>query len=145
MNMPSFTIGLSNLQSSGPILEIQIGMPRDLINVLKETGQPVPNPIKAIALIDTGATSSVVNPTIIQGLKVAPIGRVRINTPSDANVECDMYKLALILPDGVAIESSDVIEAPLVGQPIQCLLGRDILRHGVLIYNGYMQQITYSV
>jgi len=143
--MPSFTIGLANLQHTGPILEISIAIPRDLFNVLKQNNQPISKPIKAIALIDTGATSSVVNPDIIKNLNISPTGRTRINTPSDTDVECNQYKLAFVFPNGVIMESSDVIEAPLQGQPIQCLLGRDILRHGVLIYNGYVQQITFSI
>jgi predicted aspartyl protease len=143
--MPSFTIGLSNLQQTGPILEIQIAIPRDLFNVLKQNNQPISNPIKAIALIDTGATSSVVNPDIIRALGISPTGRIKISTPSDTDVDCNQFKLAFVFPNNVIIESSDVIEAPLKGQPIQCLLGRDILRHAVFIYNGYMQQITYSV
>jgi hypothetical protein len=30
------------------------------------------------------------------------------------------------------------------GQNIQCLIGRDILQHGVLIYIGYSNQFTLS-
>jgi hypothetical protein len=143
--MPSFTLGLTDLQNTGPILEIQVTVSRDLANVLKAGNIPVPDPIKVMAMIDTGASSSVVNPEVIRNLGISPTGRVKINTPSDCGVDCNQYKLAFAFPNGVVMESSDVIEAPLVGQPVQCLLGRDILRHGVLIYNGYMQQITFSV
>jgi len=143
--MPSFTTGFPALQNSGPIIEIQIAISRDLANVLKANNTPIPDPLKAIAMIDTGATASVVNPDVIRNLGVSPTGRTKITTPSDCGVDCNQYNLAFVLPGGVTIESSDVIEAPLVGQPIQCLLGRDILRHGVLIYNGYVQQITFSI
>jgi hypothetical protein len=30
------------------------------------------------------------------------------------------------------------------GQPVQCLIGRDILQHGVLVYIGYANQFTLS-
>ena len=143
--MPSFTFGFADLQNTGPIVEVQIAPPKDLFNILKSQNKPISNPIKAMALIDTGATSSVVNPSVISGLAISPIGKVKISTPSDTDVECNQYKLAFVFPNRVIIEVSDVVEAPLQGQPIQCLLGRDILRYGVFIYNGYMQQITFSV
>ena len=36
------------------------------------------------------------------------------------------------------------IEAPLGGQHIECLIGRDVLKHGVLTYIGYINQFTLS-
>ncbi len=47
-------------------------------------------------------------------------------------------------PNGVMVHNAVAIEAPLAGQHIQCLIGRDILQHGVLIYVGYMNQFTLS-
>jgi len=143
--MPSFTITSPDLQYVGPILEIQLAISKDLATVLTSKGTPIPNPIKAIAMIDTGATSSVINPDIVKALGISPTGTTKINTPSDCGVDCNQYNLSFVFPNGVILESSDVVEAPLTGQPIQCLLGRDLLRHGVLIYNGYMQQITLSI
>jgi hypothetical protein len=35
-----------------------------------------------------------------------------------------------------AIENIVVIEAPLTGQPFQCLISRDVLSRGVLTYDG---------
>jgi predicted aspartyl protease len=143
--MPSFTSTLPNLHQIGPIVEIQIVIPRDLAKVLTDKNNTVPNPIKANALIDTGASSSCVNPDVIKGLNVSPIGVTKIHTASHANIDCNQYKLAFQFPNGVTIESAEVIETSLEGQPIQCLIGRDILKYGVLIYSGYMQQITFSV
>lgn len=96
-------------------------------------------------MIDTGATSSVVNHQVIEKLTLNPINMVKINTPSSVGVDCYQYGAAIIFPNNVAVETSELIEAPLQGQHIQCLIGRDILKHGVLIYNGYMQTITFSL
>lgn len=96
-------------------------------------------------MIDTGATSSVANPKVIQAMKINPIGVTKINTPSSVGVKCYQYKAAILFPNNVFVKTSELIEAPLQGQHIQCLIGRDILRHGVLIYNGYMRTITFSL
>ena len=34
---------------------------------------------------------------------------------------------------------------PLGGQHIQCLVGRDVLAHGVLTYIGYINQFTLGL
>jgi hypothetical protein len=49
----------------------------------------------------------------------------------------------MILPNQVVFDAK-VIEAPLQGQHIQCLIGRDVLAHGVLIYIGYANQFSLS-
>lgn len=143
--MPSFTTTLPNLHQIGPIVEIQIVIPRDLAKVLKDKGETVPDPIKANALIDTGATNSCVNSDVIKGLNVSPIGISKICTASHANIDCNQYKLGFQFPSGFMVESPEVVETTLEGQPIQCLIGRDILKLGVLIYSGYMQQVTFSI
>lgn len=99
--MPSFTTTSPNLHQIGPIVEIQIEIPKDLAKVLVDNKITVPNPIKANALIDTGATNSCVNPDIIRGLNVSPIGVTRIHTASHANIDCNLYKLAFQFPDNI--------------------------------------------
>jgi len=37
-----------------------------------------------------------------------------------------------------------VTEAPLQGQNIQCLLGRDLLAYGLLVYNGPTNTFTLA-
>jgi predicted aspartyl protease len=113
--------------------------------MLKDKNQPIPQSVKVLAMIDTGATSTVVRSDIVEKIGISPIGVVKINTPSSVGVECYQYQAAVVFPNNLAIETADLIAAPLQGQHIQCLIGRDILRHGVLIYNGYAQIVTFSV
>jgi len=54
------------------------------------------------------------------------------------------YHLSLTFPNGVSVPSIIAVEAPLGGQHIQCLIGRDVLQHGVLTYIGYINQFTLS-
>ena len=64
-----------------------------------------------------------------------------INTPSSIGVLCDQYAARLIFPNNVVGEAV-VIEAPLEGQHVQGLVGRDILSEAVLVYIGYTNQFT---
>ena len=76
-------------------------------------------------------------------LGLQPVGVVSINTPSSANVSCYRYLARLVFPNRVTFDCF-VIEAPLQGQPIQCLIGRDVLSHGVFLYIGYANVISLS-
>ena len=142
--MPSFTAQLPDLVSTGPIVELLISPARELVEALEAENKGVPASVKTIAMIDTGATSSVARPDLIRQMGIEPIGLVKISTPSDTEVECLQYQASFIFPNNVAVETSELIAAPLQGQPIQCLIGRDVLEHGVFIYNGYAQIITLS-
>lgn len=131
--------------ANGPIVEIQLWMSRSLQEILKQKGQPIPQPVKVTAMIDTGASCTVVNPSVIQALGVQPIGVTSIQTPSTtAPVLCYQYELAVLFPNNVVVGSCVAVEAPLQGQHIKCLIGRDILAHGVLIYTGYTETFTLS-
>jgi len=106
-------------------------------------GGSVPDPVPIKAMIDTGATGSVLQPEIAQRLGLQPVGAVTISTPSSENVPCYQYSVRLLFPDNVIVEAI-VVEAPLRGQLIQCLVGRDVLAHCVLVYTGYINQFTLS-
>jgi len=49
----------------------------------------------------------------------------------------------LLFPNRVVVETT-AIAAPLQGQHIQCLIGRDVLKHGVFVYIGYTDTFTLS-
>lgn len=94
-------------------------------------------------MIDTGASGSVIRQGLATQLGLNPIGLTYINTPSSTNVGCYEYAVRLIFPNNVVVETP-VLEAPLQGQNIQCLIGRDVLAHGVLVYIGYGNLFSLS-
>ena len=91
--------------------------------------------MRILGLIDTGASVSVLREGSAAQLGLNPIGVSYINTPSSTNVPCYRYRVRFIFPNEVLVEST-VVEAPLQGQNIQCLIGRDVLAHSVLVYIG---------
>lgn len=141
--MPSFTAQVPNLQAIGPIVEARIAIGSFLETSLKQKGQPIPTPVAAHALIDTGASATVIQASIPGSLGLQPVGVSFITTPSSTNVRCYQYLIRLVFPNNVVFEGV-VIAAPLQGQQIQCLIGRDILANGVLVYIGYTHMFTLS-
>jgi len=141
--MPSFTTQVPNLQGIGPLVEVRLAVGSVIEEVLRKDDQLVPTPILVNAMIDTGATGTVVREDIPAQLGLDPTGVTSINTPSSTDVECYEYLVRLLFPNRVLVETT-VIGAPLKGQHIQSLIGRDVLRHGVFIYIGYTNTFTLS-
>jgi len=141
--LPSFTSTVPNLQAVGPIVEIGLGAGAPATTAMQASGAPVPAPLSVLAMIDTGASGSVIQQGLAARLGLKPIGVAYIATPSSTNVRCYEYAVRLIFPNNVNVEAT-VIEAPLQGQNIQCLIGRDVLAHGVLVYIGYGNLFSLS-
>jgi hypothetical protein len=86
-------------------------------------------------MIDTGAFCCAIQQGIAQQLGLQPSGQTTTTTPSSVGNPSTQYPVQLVFPDR---STRDVIavELPLQGQHIQCLIGRDVLAGGLLIYNG---------
>lgn len=141
--MPSFTSQVPNLQAVGPIVELRIAVGGAAEAALRKAGSPIPTPLPAVAMIDTGATGTVIRQGLAAQLGLNPVGVTYINTPSSTNVACYEYLVRLLFPNNVLVEAT-ALEAPLQGQHIQCLIGRDVLAHGVLVYIGYGNLFSLS-
>ncbi|MCP3980168.1 MAG: hypothetical protein GY716_12755, partial [bacterium] len=129
----------------GPIVEILVGPSHAFRQSLVQRGEQVPTAQRVIAMVDTGAGASVLVPGVAQALDLSPIGMVEMSTPSTTTpVSTLQYDVSLSFPNGVEIDSVGCIEAPLGGQHIQCLIGRDVLRQAVLVYIGETDQFTLS-
>jgi predicted aspartyl protease len=110
---------------------------------LKKTTERIPEPVPAKGMIDTGATGTVIHPAVVRQLGLKPVGVIPISTAFSESVPCYKFLVRLIFPNNVIVETL-AIEAPMRGQQIQCLIGRDILAQSILIYTGYLNQFTVS-
>jgi len=67
---------------------------------MKKVGRPIPDPVVAQFLIDTGASCTCIDPWIVQKLQLTPSGQIDIHTPSttanNAHV-CHQYDVALTI------------------------------------------------
>ena len=141
--MPSFTQRISNLQQVGPVIEVILTPSVAFLQAMKVSPSAT-KAIKVLAMIDTGATGTVISQGLAIQLGINPVGTTLINTPSSTNITCHQFDIQMIFPNNVNIASIVVTEAPLKGQHIQCLVGRDVLQHGVFIYTGYDNSFTLS-
>jgi hypothetical protein len=111
---------------------------------LQEAGQPVPEAQRILALIDTGAGISGIDPSVLSALRLPPTGEMDIHTPSTNGfaVKADTFDVVIGIYAGRAgdiqflPETMQVTSTVLANQGIQALLGRDLLKSCMLHYNG---------
>jgi hypothetical protein len=95
----------------------------------------VPSPTSVIGLVDTGAYATIIRQGLAAKLGLQPVGVATIDTPTSSNISCLEYAVRLVFPNGIVCELA-VLEAPLQGQHIDCLVGRDVLAKTVMVYIG---------
>lgn len=149
--MPHFTLQIS---PNGAILQALVAVSEPRRAALAEASQPVPKAVLIRALVDTGASCTCVDPSVLRdGLHLTPTGSVPVNTPSTGMTphEAEQYDIALLIPPAVAGQSLLTFEtipvvcsALLEAQGFHALIGRDILGRCILIYNGTMGSFSLA-
>jgi hypothetical protein len=93
-----------------------------------------PLAVPRLALIDTGTTTTIIAPQVVQELGLQPTGKMRALVGTMQSGPVQTYCVTLILPmhgDAGVFPALEVLEAPLDDGSIQVLLGLDILCRGV--------------
>ena len=129
----------------GPSIQLAVGPSRELIAAFVPLGIELSPPQPVTALIDTGAHTTVLTPDLVRRLKIQPVGKAPISTPSTtSSILCDRYHVNLYFEEDFVVENIFAIEAPMGGVPYQCLIGRDILRFASLLYVGPANEFTLT-
>ncbi len=136
----------------GPILPVQVEIPTALAALLQKEGKPVPTPVQGVALIDTGAGVSGIDATVVARLGLQPVGQVTVAGVTGEKLR-SKYPATFDFP-GTSLPKmsfAELVEAEISNQqvpgssgPLVALIGRDILHHFVLIYNGVSGAFTLS-
>jgi hypothetical protein len=164
--MPIFNFGFSRndpagppvplpaaLAEAGPITPVEVHVPQELAQLLESQGQPVPPPQTGFVLIDTGATRSCADVTIMTALGVSAVGQVNLGT-AGGRVPAPLYPDRFVIgpdtPSPINIDFSSVIGVDLsgqspVGQRLIGLIGRDMLSRGILIDNGTLGSFSLAI
>ncbi|MBF0265948.1 MAG: hypothetical protein HQL46_11815 [Gammaproteobacteria bacterium] len=144
--MPTIT---SEISTQGALLDIFLDISQARKNTLRTAGLAYPQPIQVKALIDTGASCTCVDPSVIASLNITPTGAGAVSTPLSGQSPhvCNKYDITVLLvhPEiQYKIGAIPVLETKVFGQGIQALIGRDVLSKCLLTYNGTIGQYTIS-
>ncbi len=142
--MPSFAIQAPDLRYLGPVIDVEIAIATFDVATLQASGIPLPPPVHVRALIDTGASVSVMRQGIGVRLGLSPDAVRSVDTATSSHVFCEAYAVSFRFSPEFAVDVT-AVEMPLHGQHIDCLIGRDILARGVFIYLGSGNAFALSI
>jgi hypothetical protein len=138
------------LQARGPIIVTDIVVTDSHAEALRVAGEPIPQKVKCRFLIDTGADGTVVKHEIAEraGLKLinanTPLHGVGIDTTGRSYMGRILFGIRSAIAEGavhtVSVDTQ-VMSATLNTDQIDGLIGRDVLRHFELSYDGQSGQV----
>ena len=142
--MPSLSVQLNDSLSVGPILEVRLlPVGQDVVRPGKRRVL-APAIVAVTALIDTGATRTVLKRSVARTMGLKAVDVATVHTASSANILCVRYDLRLILRRDLMFDVR-AIGLPMDGQHLDCLIGRDVLANGVFLYLGAQNQFVLAV
>ncbi|MBI5729560.1 MAG: SEC-C domain-containing protein [Ignavibacteriales bacterium] len=95
------------------------------------------------ALWDTGATNSAITQTIIQKLKLVPIGQAQVQHAKGIS-NSDVFLVNIYLPNKFAIPFVRVTEATNIAGHFDIIVGMDIIALGDLSITNFNKKTTVS-
>jgi predicted aspartyl protease len=136
------------VQVQGPIVNLWVTISTARAGTLRKAGHRVPAGISLPALVDTGATSTVIDEATVQSLGLVETGFTQMHTTSTGStaVTCYQYDayLAILDVQNFYIGDTPITAANLSNHAIRALIGRDVLSKCLLVYDGTLQQFTLA-
>lgn len=138
--MPHFTL---QVLPNGPIVAafVAVSVPRR--DALIAAGQVVPAPVRILALLDTGASGTAIDPSVLNTLALTPTGTTLVSSPTTGATPqtVNQYDVGFVIPapSGAPLFSQTlpvIASELLAAQGFHALIGRDILSQCVFVYNG---------
>ena len=129
----------------GPTIPVAVSLAQPHVDFLTKAGKPIPLPLGGLALIDSGATYCAVDESVVLQLGIPPYGSVKVHGVGGASDQLT-YPASLSFPGTPIppITFFDFYGAPLLPTGIIALIGRNVLRHFVLVYNGPGGHVSLS-
>lgn len=140
--MPYFT---RQAAPNGSLIVIaMIGVSQARRAALIADGQPVPNAIQIQAMIDTGASCTCIDPSVLNQLSLTPTGSTTVNTPTTGQTPAvaDQYDVSVTIyatdeQPPLVHHTMPVLKSELlIAQGFHALIGMDVLKGCLLTVDG---------
>jgi Aspartyl protease len=131
----------------GFALSVLVGLNGMATTSLLAAGGPVPPPIPAGALVDTGTNVTCVAAPILRRLGLLPITS-RTTQTAGGTMQVDLYEVSLSVlgPLGILFINEHLVVMELSQPPegVEVLVGRDLLSEWFVVIDGRAQQFTLA-
>lgn len=116
------------LSKDGALVDVRLGLSQTEITRLSSANQVAPGPIKVIALIDTGADATLIDPSVLQLMPLPISGFHFTNVPALGGL-------------GIAVERDADIVLPHPSQDV----GKDLNLPGWTVYEQDIGHLGYQM
>ena len=130
----------------GPCIDVTVTNSREVLEAGRLIGLEYPEPRRMKALLDTGASVTVISKTFAKYCKLLQTGETEIRTLGNVQ-RCGEHAGAISFPgtslrsiDPIRIVSGDFIKEPYYA----CLIGRDILSNWKITFDGRARRVIIS-
>lgn len=137
--------GSIGLQAKGPLVQVTLSVSQSIAQALQSAGHDIPEPQSGLGLIDTGASVTCIDLDIAQKMSLPQIDTVQMASASHANHTSPVYPVNINIQGSWNVNAGRVIGAALNAQNLIALIGRDVLAHCTMFYNGNAGAVTLSV
>ncbi len=136
----------------GPVIRVRLSLTRAEARRRTRANLPPAASIEVEALIDTGAEVTCISSDAVRRLGAAPTMLGMVNTAAMSGLAGSLeYVLDLRIPNPRGSMASELVvtdltvyEIDLQGSNYELLLGRDVLAHCVLAFDGLTDSFTLS-
>jgi predicted aspartyl protease len=121
-----------------------VGVSQARRNALAASKQAAPPVVQIQAMLDTGASGTCVDPSVLKQLGLSPTGIALVHTPSTGGqpAQAETYDISLVIPAKpgqlhlINHTVSVIASQLLANQGFHALIGLDILKGCLLTYDG---------
>ena len=129
--------------AAGALIDVDIGLSDAHRRAMQRLGMKAPPYVQATLLIDTGASSTLVDEGLMRTLQLQPTSATLMHSSSTKGVAqpCSVYDVGLVLgglatPNAIRFDPLPVLGTAFINSGCNGLLGRDVLRRLHLHWNG---------
>jgi hypothetical protein len=128
------------------LVTARIGITEQRRRQLQAAGAAIPSPVPVTLLVDTGAALTALDEKVIEALALTPTGELEVHLAKTSS-KGRRFDVSLLLPapEGPAmlLHALPVFEGNF-RFGVDGFLGRDVLAHCVLVYDGPARRFTLA-
>ena len=130
----------------GPIVQVRLSATPNVRQPILSAGGTLPNPVAGMALIDTGAAVSCIDDDVAIALKLPVTGTGFMTSATHTGQPRNLYPVEIEIAGWpIKFGSNRIMGANLKPQQLVALIGRDLLKNCVLVYNGPTGGFSLSI
>ena len=125
------------LMKLGPVVPVTLTLSDEVQKAYVERGEGPLAGVSGFAMIDTGATATCIDIQAAQNAGLPTVGTARMTSASHADQDVPAFAGRIVGPTiSIDVESGMGANLSTFGNNLIVLLGRDLLKSAVFIYNG---------